>query len=463
MRKLRLQLQDYRILVRILSGGRVPLFSGASAVILSGLAFCVTGIVVTLQHNSDGLDKWCHYLGICAESASLLLLLAGLMWLRTGLMTDQDAGRGESYARSERWGFISVVTGTFSWLLENILSVPYLRSSIGDFPPISIPFLHDGVLRVSLFGIVYCAKFLIVVGLLLFVFAVGDKSSATILRARVSTHRGLFRSARVLFAVLLLVSLLRLVFANPGQLEVVSNALLWIFLGLLLISVGHRLPQRERRLSLDLRAIGVVDAILSVPEDGRRVAASEYLSALRETIQTTEESFRRTMILLASLIFVFELLNLGIAKEMSPLGVKVKDLSVIQALLPPLVAYVYFELMSLVVLGTFSREAYKEILKRVNLSMVENGFDHYLLPSSSLSMSRILRQTEGPFRATVEVLFYPFLGALVLGPIGFELHAFQATVKDFPCSVLAWIGIGVSAVYLALGVLVFWQVVEGDI
>jgi hypothetical protein len=302
-------------------------------------------------------------------------------------------------------------------------------------------------------------RFLMPLGLIFFIVATWTAKPSSLLRTLLSLRQG-----RLLLLGAFLLGLPRLIVVEPGDLGSLLSDALWSLFGISVAMVGYRLT-RYRTLGqrgvpwgrITEKAEDAFNHIKGTEDDPKRVTAEKYLDFLRDNIKATEETFRKTLLLLFGLIVAFVLIELGVVRSVGRYGLELKDYSLIRGLIPLAVSYVYFELMSLIVLGAFSRQTYTGMLERANQKIVEHNLYDYMLPSSSWSMVRTLTQDKGSLGAVTWLLTILTVGTSALAPPFFTIIAFYRILEDFPCSGLAWLALGVSSSYLALGVLILAQ------
>jgi hypothetical protein len=156
--------------------------------------------------------------------------------------------------------------------------------------------------------------------------------------------------------------------------------------------------------------------------------APDYLAVLRENMRNAETAFRRTTILLVLLAASFELLSRGAISEVSGAGLKLSDLSILHKILPALVAYVFFELCSLINQRTAHGILHDAVMKQVYPSLYRQELVRPLRPvTASVFNDPELYFLPYPGRAYKAISYFQIGMVIVcfVGFLAFQLYAFN--------------------------------------
>jgi hypothetical protein len=184
-------------------------------------------------------------------------------------------------------------------------------------------------------------------------------------------------------------------------------------------------------------------------------AAERYLDALQAVWKDLSDLIRRQMLYIVIAVALFELLNRADVAEFAFGPVKVKNLAIIQKALPVLIAYLFYELQTMMIRWDRLETAHSELIKYLQREVWDNDLDLLLYPQmpSLATMSRSVRDVfssslDKTLLRTSDILSF----IVVLGlPFLFEAYASYRLIAKFGVTDLSvWLVILLAAVILTV-------------
>lgn len=200
-------------------------------------------------------------------------------------------------------------------------------------------------------------------------------------------------------------------------------------------------------------------------DDETRKFAKDYLEALRFNMQTTEKKFQSSILLIFFLFGIFVLLAEVTIIEAAIGPFKLKDPILIHnllLLLPFVIAYSYYELISQGTMRRLYIEVHNTIMEEIYKPIIDEDLGYYLLSPSSLVTETIFVQAaEDSLKKINKGLAIPSGVIIIFFPIVFELYAFYECLSTFGfANILVWIVIVFSAYFLLRGALFYQQTIN---
>ena len=101
------------------------------------------------------------------------------------------------------------------------------------------------------------------------------------------------------------------------------------------------------------------------------------------------------MFLLFFIMIIFELLNKAVIQEITLGPIKITDITIIQKLIPVIVAYIYYEQMSYFIMRGFYIELHNVIILENYKSIVDNNLENFFFPVSTYTTNNLLLRLSG--------------------------------------------------------------------
>jgi hypothetical protein len=191
--------------------------------------------------------------------------------------------------------------------------------------------------------------------------------------------------------------------------------------------------------------------------------AREYLGEVLTNWRTSEETVRRTIILLFFLFFIFEALGRASVSEVSVGPVKLQDYTLLQKLLPIAIAYLYFDLVSTGTMRGYFSKVVDEVVRRTNKSVYENALHAYLWPTYTFLPQELITQyLSGKGKSLGQVVGILTRGTYVVGLLlisaGLQAYIFYRLFHLFGVQdVLVWLSLFASLPWVANGLWTVWH------
>jgi hypothetical protein len=186
----------------------------------------------------------------------------------------------------------------------------------------------------------------------------------------------------------------------------------------------------------------------------------DHTNDIRGNWYEADRLVRRNLALLVVLAFAFELLTRGGVSELSVAFIKIRDLSLVQKLLPAVFAYVVIEGANALLEAAALREAHDAII-RMRWSVIHNwDLERLLWPPNSMVYSTakyvyFLGSDTGLLGTGLIVGSAVRAVLVLLLPIAFTIYSCTRLFILYGLAdVLTWFSVGVSVVALSYAVLV---------
>jgi hypothetical protein len=193
--------------------------------------------------------------------------------------------------------------------------------------------------------------------------------------------------------------------------------------------------------------------------------AEKYLSEVLTNWRDAEKSTSRTsFILLLSCISV-ELIRQGAIKELSVSGVKVADLTILNAFLPVFIAYLYSSLLALAAECSVVETAFRHSFAHLQPELYKANFERVLYPANSTFSSSDLFRYAGGRKSgkLISVIGSARLLIILLYPIAYIVFYFWTLfAKVGYANVSFWISIVVSFALLIAAAISVFAAVEAE-
>jgi hypothetical protein len=182
-----------------------------------------------------------------------------------------------------------------------------------------------------------------------------------------------------------------------------------------------------------------IETALRISEE--KQFATDYLDIIREALNVADGRLIKLSGTMIVLIATFEFIARAAIAEASFGGLKVTDLSLIQKLLPVLVAFLASRLVAITAVRAILLAAYNEMFRRIAPKMYENHLEALSFPPSF--SAELLLGRFSSSKTAVDVVGFITVGGillLIVGPLAFECYAYFRNFVAFGYSdVTIWL------------------------
>lgn len=199
---------------------------------------------------------------------------------------------------------------------------------------------------------------------------------------------------------------------------------------------------------------GVKDAL---SDDDVKEYVKEHFDTLYKNMKYSEDRFHRSFLILFFLFAVFVFIAEASITEVSLGPFKIKELTLIYRILPVVIAYYYYVLISLGCIRVLLCVTYEAIMENIYSPLFENKLHYYWTPLHIFDVGSILGNvTEGFLSRIINFLsrFFDLIGVFL--PLTFEIYAFYRCLTAFGLTdIVTWCVIVVSTLFLLQGLLFY--------
>ena len=185
----------------------------------------------------------------------------------------------------------------------------------------------------------------------------------------------------------------------------------------------------------------------------------QYLESVLRNMQQSSDKFHNTLLLIVFLIAVFELVSRAAVAEVTLGPFKIADMSILQKLIPVVVAYYYYISCSMLAMVGAQRALIDAILTKTYRKLTDNDLEYYLYPISPFVVESLLQSTlTGKTISLIGWLGVPVQLAIYFLPVFFQIYAFYKCFWLFgPNSILVWASLILSLLFSIQGMLLFFN------
>lgn len=175
---------------------------------------------------------------------------------------------------------------------------------------------------------------------------------------------------------------------------------------------------------------------------------SNYIQAVRASLEDIETKLQANLKIVLVGMVAFELVVRASLSELSLGPIKITDLSMVQKILPAVVAYFYNQIISLYAIRILARQVHDRAIKYTARSIYENDLEYFTLPHSWFLTEDIMKQYTGIKLFTIITI--PVKFATVVAPIAFLVYAYYQNFRISGSSdILVWSSL-IASVILAI-------------
>ena len=194
------------------------------------------------------------------------------------------------------------------------------------------------------------------------------------------------------------------------------------------------------------------DRIQDSFSDDEASYASDYVRELQTSIRDSHQRIRNTTFLILISASLAELLARSAISQFSIGPFQVKDLSLIQKVIPIVLAYLLLEQHVLTLHTEAMESVYSEIVDYFHPKISENNLKMYLAPSMTLLWTAGMEGTRDARLATFQDSVGGLLTLLLMGALFiFEIYLFVVLFRTYGFTdALVWISVVLSTIFILL-------------
>jgi len=200
-----------------------------------------------------------------------------------------------------------------------------------------------------------------------------------------------------------------------------------------------------------------IDELFSAPSSHQDF--KDYIVQVRTNLGSAEERLQKLFLRSLFLMVAFVLFSRAGISEFTLGPLKITDLSLVQKLIPAIMAYTYYELHAAATMRRLLREVHDELLNVLNETLAKKDLQFYLLPHSPFVAEEIISRAPDCSLAPLVVnLSLPLIASIIIAPLAFLVYAFMRCFAQFGFGdVLVWIVLIVSFLFSFQGFILFFN------
>jgi hypothetical protein len=195
------------------------------------------------------------------------------------------------------------------------------------------------------------------------------------------------------------------------------------------------------------------------PNKAYREFLVKNIDTLQSSKEKSQDQSRLLTLQLFLLFFAFELLTRAAVSEVSIGYFKISDLTLVIKILPVIICYTYYELISMGSLRRLKSIMLFELIQSELKPPKNDDLAPIMFFGTSYEAEELIaRNIEGKTSIIVESLTLPLKLAIILGPILFIIYAYYRIFATYGFGdILSWIFLPVSLSFLPEGLIIFGQ------
>jgi hypothetical protein len=194
-----------------------------------------------------------------------------------------------------------------------------------------------------------------------------------------------------------------------------------------------------------------------LPED--KDAMQNFAEAIRVSMREQATAHNRSVFLMLAFVALFALLTATKQTQFAFLGFTFANTSLLQILIPPLVAYLYLDAVVTSCRWQYYENVHRSVMEKINPELFKTGLDRFMGPrSSSVSGAGAIPELWRtiPYGPGTEMAL-AFMGLFAMGvlPAAFLGLAYSWLVGKYHDNPLTWVSLGLSII-LWTGAFLLW-------
>jgi hypothetical protein len=188
-----------------------------------------------------------------------------------------------------------------------------------------------------------------------------------------------------------------------------------------------------------------------LPEDKDEM--QNFAEAVRVSWREQATAHNRSVFLMLAFVALFALLTATQQTQFAFLGFTFANTSLIQILIPPLVAYLYLDAVVTSCRWEYYENVHRSVMEKINPELFKTGLDRFMGPrSSSVSGAGVIPELwrTVPYGPETEMAL-AFMGLFALGavPLAFQVLAYIRLIDKYGYNPLTWVSLALSTILMA--------------
>jgi hypothetical protein len=187
-----------------------------------------------------------------------------------------------------------------------------------------------------------------------------------------------------------------------------------------------------------------------LPEDKDEMQS--FAEAIRISWREQATAFNRSVLFMLAFVAVFVLLTGTQLKQFAIFGFAFANTSLLQILIPPLVAYLHLDAVITSCRWDYYADVHHSVMGKLNPKLTNTGLDRFMSPrSSSVAGAGTIPElwTKLPYGPRTEIAL-AFMGLFAMGavPLTFQVFAYYRLIGKYGHDPLTWISLGLSIILM---------------
>lgn len=187
-----------------------------------------------------------------------------------------------------------------------------------------------------------------------------------------------------------------------------------------------------------------------LPEDQDEM--QNFAEAIRVSWREQATAHNRSVFLMLAFIALFALLAGTRLQQFTLLGFAFANTSLLQILIPPLVAYLYLDAVVTSCRWEYYENVHRSVMEKINPELFKTGLDRFMGPrSSSVSGAGAFPELWKtlPYGPETEITL-AFMGLFAMGavPFVFQVLAYIRLINNYGHNPLTWITLALSIILM---------------
>jgi len=185
-----------------------------------------------------------------------------------------------------------------------------------------------------------------------------------------------------------------------------------------------------------------------LPEDQDEM--QNFAEAIRVSMREQATAHNRSVFLMLAFVALFTLLTATKQTQFAFLGFTFANTSLLQILIPPLVAYLYLDAVVTSCRWEYYEDVHRSVIEKINPKLFKTGLDRFMGPrSSSVSGAGAIGDLWKTIpRGPATEIAVAFMGLFAMGavPAAFLGLAYNWLVGKYHDNPLTWVSLGLSII-----------------
>jgi len=194
----------------------------------------------------------------------------------------------------------------------------------------------------------------------------------------------------------------------------------------------------------------IQESVMASFERGSQDEMQKFADVIRVSWREQATAFNRSVLLMLTFVAAFVLLTGTELKQFAFLGFTFANTSLLQILIPPLVAYLYLDAVITTCRGDYYAEIHYLVMEKLNPKLAETGLDSFMGPrflsvAGAGTIPKLWRAL--PYGPGTEIaLSLMGLFAMGIAPTAFLCLAYYWLAGKYHDNPLTWVSLGLSII-----------------